>query len=356
MAALLRKDANVVADIVVSAMEAGHEPGVAISLTGPKGDYAQAFGVAKDGWFTDKPLTLDHRMRIGSITKSFTATALLQQIDKGKLLLSDTLDKFIPGVPNGNTITVEHLMTMRSGVYDYATHPLIQAMVVAYPSFPFLHTSTLVNLIKSHPSSFAPGTQYAYTNSNYILLGEILRKVTGRDPQTVITSDVIAPLGLSNTTWPSSAKPADPYAHGYSDRMFIGKGHLKDQTKVNPELFGTAGLLTSTVGDLQKWAEYLKTEALLFAPTHQLRTTSWYTPQPYPGEGPDHYEYGLGLVKFGSWIGHDGSVPGYSAVAFYDTESGATFAGMENLQTSGLAVFSRIFERIAEYLYPGSMA
>ena len=60
-------------------------------------------------------------------------------------------------------------------------------------------------------------------------------------------------------------------------------------------------------------------------------------------------------MKFGTWIGHDGSVPGYSAVAMYDTQSGATFAGVENLQTSGLAVFSRIFERIAGYLYPGSM-
>lgn len=355
MTALPRKDANVVADIVVSAMDAGQEPGVAISLTGPKGDYSQAFGIAKRGWFQDKPLTLDHRMRIGSITKSFTATALLQQIDKGTLSLTDTLEKFIPGVPNGSTITVEHLMTMRSGVYDYATYPLIQAMVVARTQFRFLHTSTLVNLIKSHPSSFAPGTKYAYTNSNYILLGEILRKVTGRDPQTVIKSDVIAPLGLSNTTWPSSATPDKPYAHGYSNRL-LAKKHLKDQTKVNPELFGTAGLLTSTVADLQKWAEYLKTEALLFAPTHQLRTTNWYEPQPYPGEGPSTYSYGLGLVKFGSWIGHDGSVPGYSAVAFYDTESGATFAGVENLQTNGLAVFSRIFERIGEYLYPGSMA
>ena len=356
MAALLRKDANVVADIVVSAMDAGKEPGVAVSLTGPKGDYRGAFGLSKKGLVRHQPLTLDHRMRIGSITKSFTATALLQQIDKGKLLLSDTLDKFIPGVPNGSQITVEHLMTMRSGVYDYATHPLIQAMVVAYPSFPFLHTSTLVNLIKSHPSSFAPGTQYAYTNSNYILLGEILAKVTGKPAAQVIAEDILNPLGLSNTIWLHGNDLIGTHAHGYSNRMFVGKGHLKDQTKANPDLYGAAGVLTSTVGDLQKWAEYLKTEALLFAPTHQLRTTSWYTPQPYPGEGPDHYEYGLGLVKFGSWIGHDGSVPGYSAVAFYDTESGATFAGMENLQTSGLAVFSRIFERIAEYLYPGSMA
>ena len=355
MAALLRKDANVVADIIVSAMEAGKEPGVAVSLTGPKGDYRGAFGLSKKGLVRHKPLTLDHRMRIGSITKSFTATAVLMQIDKGLLHLDDTLEKFIPGVPNGAKITVEHMLSMRSGVYDYATYLPIQAMVVARTQFRFLHTSTLVNLIKSHPASFEPGTQYAYTNSNYILLGEILRKVTGRDPQTVITSDIIAPLGLSNTTWPSSAKPDKPYAHGYSNRLIYPKW-LKDQTKVNPELFGTAGLLTSTVADLTKWAEYLKTESLLFSPTHQERISSWYEPQVYPGEGPTHYEYGRGLVKFGTWIGHDGSVPGYSSVAFYDTESGATFAGVENLQTMGLAVFSRIFERIGEYLYPGSMA
>ncbi len=354
MAALARKDSAIVADIVVSAMEAGKEPGVAITLTGPKGDYAQAFGLSKKGLIQDKPLTLDHRMRIGSITKSFTATAILMQIDAGKLSLSDTLEQFIPGIHNGDFITVEHLLTMRSGVYDYGTNLGMQAMVTAWPTYPFVHTSTILNLIKSHPSTFAPGSQYAYTNSNYILLGEILGKVAGRPMWQVITDDIIKPLGLSNTTWPVSTKVPAPYAHGYSNRMFIGKGHLKEQTKANTDLYGAAGILTSTVGDLQKWAEYLKNEALLKPATHALRIGDFWD-QPYPGEGPNHYGYGLGLVSFGSWIGHDGSVPGYSAVAMYDAVSGATFAGMENLQTGGLAVFSRIFERIAGYLYPGSM-
>ncbi len=354
MAALARKDSAIVADIVVSAMEAGKEPGVSITLTGPKGDYRGAFGLSKKGLIQDKPLTLDHRMRIGSITKSFTATAILMQIDAGKLSLSDTLEQFIPGIHNGDFITVEHMLTMRSGVYDYTTSLGIQAMVVACPTYPFVHTSTILNLIKSHPSQFAPGTAYAYNNSNYVLLGEILGKVAGRPMWQVITDDIIKPLGLSNTSWPTSSKVPAPYAHGYSNRL-LAHSLLKDQTKVNPELFGAAGVLTSTVGDLQKWAQYLKDDALLSTGIHGLRTSTFWD-QPYPGEGPNHYGYGLGLVKFGTWIGHDGSVPGYSAVAMYDTLSGATFAGVENLQTGGLAVFSRIFERIAEYLYPGSMA
>lgn len=354
MTALARRDSAVVTDIVVSAMEAGVEPGVAIAMSGPKGDFAQAYGLSKRGLIRHQPLSLDHRMRIGSITKSFTATAVLMQIDKGKLHLDDKLSMFIKGIPNGDTITVEHMLSMRSGVYDYATWLPMQAVVTAWLTCPFIHTDTIINLIAKHPASFAPGTKYAYTNSNYILLGAILEKITGKPVGQLLTDTIIKPLGLTNTNWLTTTKPPAPYAHGYGKRLLLPQ-FLKQQTKANPAIYGAAGLLTSTPGDLLKWAEYLKTEDLLRAPTHQERITNWYEPQPYPGEGPSTYSYGLGLVKFGTWIGHDGSVPGYSAVAMYDTQSGATFAGVENLQTPGIAVFSRIFERIAGYLYPGSM-
>ena len=353
MGQLSRSDTGIIDDIVVSAMQSGKEPGVAISLTGPRGDYSRAYGVCKKGLVRDHPMQVDKKMRIGSITKSFTATAIFQQIDRGYLNLTDTLDKFISGVPNGDKITVEHMLTMRSGVYDYATYFPCQLMVTFWPTYPFIHTSKLIDLIKKNPSTFEPGTSYAYTNSNYILLGEILGQVAKRPVWQVLVDDVIKPLGLTNTQWPTGKKVPDPHANGYSNRLLL-KSHLKDQTNVNPDLFGAAGLITSTVGDLQKWAEYLKTEALLSPEMHKLRTETFWD-QPYPGEGPDHYSYGLGLVKFGSWVGHDGSVPGFSAVAMYDTVSGATFAGVENLQTTGLAVFSRIFERIATVLYPDSM-
>lgn len=354
MTDMLRADKAIITDIVVSAMEAGVEPGVSIAMSGPKGDFAQAFGIAKRGWFRDQPMHLDLKCRIGSITKSFVATALLQQLDKGTITLDATLDNFVTGVPKGDAITIEHMMSMRSGVYDYATYFPIQAIVTAWLTYPFIHIDTIVNLIRKHPSNFEPGSAYAYTNSNYILLGKVLERVVGKPISQIVVEDVIKPAGLTNTQWLTTKSIPSPSSHGYGKRLLFPK-HLKDQTKANPELYGAAGVLTSTVGDLLKWAEYLKTESLLAPATHTLRTTKWFEPQPYPGEGPDHYEYGLGLVKFGTWIGHDGSVPGFSAVAFYDTCSGATFAGVENLQTPGIAVFSRIFERIAGYLYPGSM-
>ena len=350
---LTRADRAIVDDIVVSAMEAGVEPGVSIALAGPKGNYAMAYGISKRGLIRHQPMTLDKRCRIGSITKSFVATALLQQLDKGTITLDATLDNFVTGVPNGDKITIKHMMMMQSGVYDYPSYPGIQAIVVACPTWPFVHNSTLINLIKSHPSSFEPGSQYAYTNSNYFLLGKVLERVVGKPVSQIVVEDVIKPIGLTETQWPTGKSIPKPFANGYSRRLLFPK-HLKDDTKFNIELFGAAGCLTSTVGDLLKYAEYLKTESLLAPATHKLRAMT-FTKQPYPGEGPDHYEYGLGIVGFGTWIGHDGSVPGFSAVTMYDTVSGATFAGVENLQTTGIAVFSRIFERIAGYLYPGSM-
>jgi D-alanyl-D-alanine carboxypeptidase len=80
-----------------------------------------------------------------------------------------------------------------------------------------------------------------------------------------------------------------------------------------------------------------------------------FCPLPYAYEGPSEFGYGLGLISFGDWLGHDGSVPGYETESFYEPATGAVIAGMANLQTAKLSIFSRVFEKIADHLYPGSM-
>lgn len=341
-------DQQFVDNTVASAMKDGGQPGMSISITGPAGDYAKAYGIASS--VPNRALSLDDHYRIGSITKSFTATAILMQVDQGKLSLDDTLDKFVSGVPNGNIITVRQMLMMRSGVYDYMADPTIATTFTVFPTWQFSPAGALQS-IRSHPSQFTPGTQYQYTNSNYQLLGMVLEKVTGKSYQSVITDDIINPLGLTNTTFPANSSIQAPYAKGYSP---LALGIYRDVTAINPALFGAAGALTSTIGDMQKWGAAMRDGTLLSPATQAMREQT-FCPVAYSGEGPTAFGYGLGYISFGRWFGHDGSVPGYGTEAFYDSQSGAVITGMETTQTTGLAVFARVMERIAAQLYPGSM-
>lgn len=341
-------DQQFVDTTVTSAIQAGGQPGVAIAITGPKGDYAKAYGIASS--IPYRTLSLNDHFRIGSVTKSFTATAILMQVDQGKLSLDDTLDQFVPGVPNGHLITIRHMLMMRSGVFDYQSDPLIAFVFTLFPTWTFSPAGALQS-IQNHPSQFTPGTQYQYTNSNYQLLGMVLEKVTGKKYQDVIKDDILTPLGLTKTSFPANASMPAPYAKGYSPLAF---GFYRDVTAINPALFGAAGAMVSTIGDMQKWGNAMR-DGVLLSPQSQTLQQTTFCPVPYSGEGPTAFGYGLGYISFGRWLGHDGSVPGYGSEVFYDPQTGAVIVGMETMQTPDLAIFSRIMQRVAAGLYPGSM-
>ncbi|MHB1836830.1 MAG: serine hydrolase domain-containing protein [Solirubrobacteraceae bacterium] len=334
---------------VEAAMREEHQPGVEISISGPQGSYTRAYGLADSA--TGAPLRLDDHIRVGSITKTFTANAILQQVQEGRMRLSDKLSRWIGGVPNGNRITVRELLAMRSGVYEYEADEAFDREVTANP-LKKITPQELLTIIRENKPQFAPGARTLYTNSNYILLGLILEKVTGETAEAAITKDVIRPLGLDHTSFPASASLPSPFAHGYclSEER---QGALEDCTEFAPGLFWTDGAIVSTLADLHKYARELGTGALLTPKLEAERLQ--FHPAHYDYEGPKTYGYGLGIIRFGTWLGHDGSVPGFGSETFYEPRTGAAITGVETLQTPSLAVFSRIFERIAARLYPSSL-
>jgi D-alanyl-D-alanine carboxypeptidase len=141
-----------------------------------------------------------------------------------------------------------------------------------------------------------------------------------------------------------------PFTQGYNSGE---GGGLRNSTEFNPNVFWTAGAIVSTISDLSRWGRALGTGTLLSPEMWKERQQ--FCPLPYAFEGPTEFGYGLGLISFGSWLGHDGSVPGSSTETFYEPATGAEITGMETLQTGPLSIFSRVFERIAAHLYPGSM-
>lgn len=358
-------DVTMIDTIVTRAMNEG-QTGVAVSIIGPRGHMAKAYGTASIG---GRNLTVNDHFRMGSITKSFIGTAILMQVDRGKLKLTDTLDKFVSGVPNGNLITIQNLLMMRSGIPSEQLAKGPGSMfwqMLWWPALGWSRDNWLAS-IRSSPSLFTPGTQYDYVNSNFFLLGYVLEAVTGRTREAIIRDDILIPLGLTETSWPADTTVPAPAANGYWSNPlvglpFIGSLFSNDITVLHPSFVDAAGAMWTNLADLMKWGQELRDGTLLSPASHALRKATFglVDTVPYGTDlsGPDKFGYGLGgFINVGSWYGSDGSWPGYDCCVMFEPITGAVIAVWENMQTSSpyvLASLSRIWYDIAQYLYPGS--
>ena len=332
---------------VAQAMQRARLPGVTIQISGPRGFYAKSYGVSNIARRT--PMRADDHVRIASITKTFTATAILQQVDRGRLKLSDKLSRWVKGIPNGRRITVRELLAMRSGIYDYTSDPAFLRAFTTNPLLPF-KPADVVAIIKRHRPLFAPNARTQYADSNYVLLGVILEKVTGRPAESVLTRDIARPLGLRSTSFPMTARLPGPFSHGYyaGDQ---GEGPIRDYTAVNPKVAWTAGGMVSTIDDLRKWGRALATGRLLSRRLFAERLKFGAIPN---GGGPP-VGYGLGLLRFGNWLGHDGAIFGFSTETFYERTTGAQIVAAANLSSNFSTPTLEIFGEIAQHLYPASL-
>jgi len=329
-------------EIVKTGMAASGSPGMAAGVWIPgRGRYAEAFGVADIT--TGRPFRLNDHVRIASITKSLTATAVLQLVDRGRLRLGDTLSSYVRGIPNGTTITVRQLLNMSAGVYDYTMDEEFGRDFDADPRMPF-GPRDAIRIVQRHEPSFAPGEQVSYSDSNYVLLGLIVQRVTDRPLGQVIRHRILKPLGMSHTSYPNGFAMPEPHARGYVE---AADGSLRDVTRINPGVASGAGAMISTLGDLRIWARALAKGTLLSRETHrkQLQT------QPFPGQALD-VGYGLGVLEINDFLGHNGAIYGYGTAMFYLPRAQATIVVETNLSTNFSGVPLTVFLGIANYLFP----
>ncbi|MGW7455521.1 serine hydrolase domain-containing protein [Streptomyces sp. NPDC054787] len=300
-------------------MREAQVPGVSVGLWAPgKGSYVKSFGVADKA--TGAPMTSDLHVRIGSETKTFTVTALLRLVDQGKLSLDDHIGTYVTGVPNGDRITLRQLAGMRSGLFNYSEDDGFNKALDDDPVRPYTPQELLDYSFK-HPVQFQPGAEFEYSNTNLVLLGLVVEKVTGRPVHEVIQRDVLDPAGLRRTVFPTDAAIPAPYAHGYSDETASGK--IEDATHWNPSWAWSAGAMISDLQDLRSWARTLATGTLLTPATQAERLKT--TPMNIPGAG-----YGLGIFDVQGWIGHNGSLPGYETLTVYLPQEQATMVVVLN--------------------------
>ncbi|MEV7287731.1 serine hydrolase domain-containing protein [Streptomyces sp. NPDC093252] len=294
-------------------------PGVVVGLWMPgKGDYVRATGVADKA--TGQPMADDLYVRIGSETKTFTVTALLQLVDQGRVGLDDPVSRYVPGVPDGDRITLRQLAGMRSGLFPYTSDPGFDHTLLSDPDRRFTPRELLAYGFK-HPNTFAPGAKFQYSNTNLILLGLVVEKVTGRPVGEVIEERVVAPAGLRHTLFPDNAAIPDPHPQGYTNQTLNGSTTVS--TNWDPTWAWSAGAMISTLDDLRSWARTVATGTLLTPATQAERLAT--LPTGVPGTG-----YGLGIFDSGGWIGHNGSIPGYETVTVYLPAERATLVVMLN--------------------------
>ncbi len=324
-------------------------PGAVVAVRTPdRGNWTEAFGVRERGG--KDSVTVDDYARIGSCTKTWTGQVILQLVEEGKIALSDPVSKYRKDVPNGDNITIEQLLDMRSGLYNYSeTLPLNKALDDT-PTRVWQPDELLALAYQEKPY-FAPGKGYHYSNTNTVLLGLIIQQLTGMPVEKAFEERLFKPLGLTHMVMPalSDSSMPTPHPHGYQygtnvatldsqvlsaeDQAKAKAGTLvpRDKTDTNPSWGWTAGAGMATAGDLATYVKAMVTGRYLDADMLKKLLGSVRSTDP---TNPQAASYGWGLAKLGPFYGHTGELPGFNTFMGYDPVTKITIVVWANLSAA----------------------
>ena len=299
-------------------MQRASVPGVIVGIwqDGWK-PYVRAFGVRDTS--NDQPMATDLYMRIGSNSKAFTITAILMLADQGKLGLDDPIDRYVKGVPSGDRITLRQLAQMRSGLFNYADDTNKE---LPYKPFRRYTPHELLEIAFRHPLEFPPGSKFDYCNTNTVLLGLVVEKVSGQSLASFIEQNTLKPEGLTHTVFPKGAEIPSPHSHGY---FKMPDGKIVDATDWNPSWGWASGNMISTLDDMRVWTRDLAIGKLI-SPAMK-REQQQFLAAPPEGDGA---LYGLALENQNGWIGHNGNIMSYMAYPYYLPSERITMVVMLN--------------------------
>ncbi|MEO0874056.1 MAG: serine hydrolase domain-containing protein, partial [Bacteroidota bacterium] len=284
--------------------------------------YENCFGFANRAFqVANDPTT---KFKIGSISKQFTAAAILIMEQDGLLHTDDLLSKFFPTYANAEKITIQQLLTHTAGVSDIYSIPDFNKL-----SYQKTSIADLAKLVLEAALVFAPGTQYQYSNGGYAVLADIIEKGTGKTYQEYLHEKIFKPLNMTASGHNKGSEVVANLAVGYDPIDYNG---VKFTDYLDPELLKGGGSLYSTVHDLLIWIQSLKDRSLLTAESYDKLLHNY------------GHNYGFGISLYSSFdqavFGHDGRVNGYIADYLHYKESDHTIIVLGNLQT-GVADFFR---------------
>jgi D-alanyl-D-alanine carboxypeptidase len=328
-------------------------PGAVVLLRTPQGQFTVTYGTTQLG--TASPPRANTHFRIASNTKTMTAAIIVQLAQEGKLNFSDPVSRFVPGVPNGDNITIAELLEMRSGLYNYTNAPELAASLDSDPTKVWT-PAELLAIAFAHPPNFPPGTAYEYCNTNYALLGLVAEQVDGRPLARAMQDRLFGLLGLQQTMLPASTVNGipEPYSHGYlygsSSVALVGTPPYspelqaaaragtvlpKDYTDVNHSFAAAAGGVISTADELATWIQALVAGGVLDA-AYQRRWLDSVQPEDPSKPDGQQYGYGIAQVRWGpnTMYFHGGETPGYQSFIGHDPSSQMTLVIWTNLTVS----------------------
>lgn len=311
---------------VRQAMAALHDAGVAgvqLRIHDEDGDWVGSAGVRE---LSGGKVPTNGRFRAGSITKTFVSTVVLQLVRERKVALDDPIARYLPRYGFDQRITVRMLLQHTSGLFNYTGEPSTQESGIPLFGREFVQNrfrgytpGELIAVSLSKPARFAPGTSWSYSNTNYIVIGQLIERLTGTPWSVQVQKRIIGPLGLRDTVLPGKRTDVPgPHAHGYYTFHDSGQFEVIDATRLNPTWAGAAGELISTTRDLDTFISALLGGKLLPATLlAEMKAPSPFVP------------YGLGLAALdvgpecgGVHYGHDGGIHGYLSFMFSTPDRG----------------------------------
>jgi D-alanyl-D-alanine carboxypeptidase len=304
------------------ACESNKFMGAASLAVNGKTVFSGACGLANAGWNVRN--TVDTRFRIASITKEFTAAAILLQLEEKRFLLTDAIGKYVADLPDSwRSATIHQLLTHTSGVPIYTASPDL-SRIERFEATP----NQLLDIVRDKPLLYPHGTKLTYNNTGYILLGLLIEKVSGTSYSQFVQERIFNHLGMKDSGFDFTHKVVAGKAQGYA----LAGGELQNADFVDITSAWSAGGFYSTVGDLTIWSEALGHGRLLNAES----TDRMFRVYPETVLQGAHYGYGVVLVeRFGHKLQyHGGGITGYSSVLQRYPEVGLVVSVLSNLDLS----------------------
>lgn len=281
----------------------------------------------------------DTCFRIASLTKQFTAVAVMQLVEDGKISLDDTIDKYFPSYKYGKKITVKNLLTMTSGIKDYInkdgdtdTEAYTESQIdfkVSKKNSAKENKKEIMDWIFDQKLNFEPDEKYMYSNSAYFLLGDIIEQVSKTSYESYVEKNILKPTGMMNTGFESTDKLAVGYQDIYDNAwtLYPGVGY-------------SATSLISNVPDLLKWVDALCTNKLVSEETFKEMTT------PYKG----NYGYGFVVSEESNAVSHTGKIDKYNAALVFTKDENQIFIALSNYSNSSpINLFNNIQKILAPF-------
>lgn len=312
------QDSTLKIDSLLEAKYPENAPG-ANFLIAKKGKvmYKKAFGQAN--LELNIPMTTEHVFQIGSMTKQFTAIAVLMLVEEGKISLDDEITQFIPDYPTrGYSITIHHLLTHTSGIKSFTSMKGLKSIAQKE-----LSPSELIDFFKNEDFDFAPGEKFKYNNSGYVILGSIIEITSGQSYADFIEEHIFKKLGMASSQYASHRKVVANRASGYHDRDgYINARHISFSIPY------ASGSLMSSVDDLLIWQEAIKNNILISKETTEKAFTNYTT---HNGT-PINYGYGWHLKTIDKTLSreHGGAIFGFKSMAVYLPEKDIYIIGLNN--------------------------